>query len=121
MMMPKRIIIQNNPEPSTTQVSFELYLRCMKYSTTRLALNDGHAERHQDIQGAEIDVGNGHGGGRQHHQRSKDAEVHAERRDVLVAEVCVASVGVHARSHPCRFTRYSSGNRKIQTMSTKCQ
>ena len=121
MMMPKRISIQNKPEPTTIQVSFELYFEMHEVQHDQAGLEEGHAERDQDVEAAEIDEGNGHGDGRQHHQRPEDAEVHAERRDVLVAEVCVVSVGVHARSHPCRFTRYSSGKRKIQTMSTKCQ
>ena len=66
-----------------------------------------------------LSVGAGHRRG----DRTGDAFVICRlgRGDVLVAEVCVVSVGVHARSHPCRFTRYSNGNRKIQTMSTKCQ
>ena len=53
-----------------------------------------------------------------HHQRREHPEVDAERHDVRRVRVVPVPVLRHQCFPPIR---YSSGNRKIQTMSTKCQ
>src|SRR5688572_22481819 len=80
-------------------------------------LEAGDREGRDGIQRSEIEVGYSHCDARHHEENRKDPVVDFHGNDVVLS-VCVLS---HVRAYPCRPIRYRSGNRKIQTMSTKCQ
>ena len=70
------------------------------------------AEHDDVVERAQVHFGGGDRQPRADDQRDEHPVIHAFRRNVIQ---------VHALTLEVPPIRYSSGNRKIQTMSTKCQ
>src|SRR5918995_2749902 len=85
-----------------------------------LDYRDDQRDRYSELRG-KLEVRHANGNDRQHHQR---AENHVVGLD-MAANVVVSGVRVHLssvnRSPLTVYSRYKTGNRKIQTRSTKCQ
>ena len=88
----------------------------MKNRIDERRLGDRDADRHREVEPAEVHERDGDGDDRQHHQGAEDRVVGLDRVKCVLTWLRALHANWFARS-----TRYSSGNRKIQTMSTKCQ
>ena len=110
----------------TMRVRPVAYFTCMKNSTTRSILHDGDGQGDHGVPAPEVDIGDPGGHRRADHQQKNTV------RYVLIGTTCpvcrrapamLPLIG-HAIALLIRYRppiRYSSGNRKIQTISTKCQ